>query len=731
VLFGHVVAAGAGTPVAGARVQAFSFEGLRLLAEQTTDGSGGFAFPETKDRTGAFHLVVRHPDFAPHVERWARAQAEPLSIALAAPSWIIGRLVFAEGESAPAPGSLRAFDRQPLSDGSTDVLGLDLAQMLPGELRVAAEFGGAGEGAFRLGPLRAGLYSVAYVSEGRPPLEVGSAKSYEPATGISVPRGETVDLGTVLLPATRRLVVRVVDAESHAPVLDATFVGVHEMDRARTAVPLLATPTGVPGEYALSSWPDPLTMDLGPVRVTAPGYGSAGANYPVNHYEGPPVARLARTGRLEGEVRNDAGEPLPGLVVLARLVVDGGLLGATTTDSGGRFALEALPALQEVDVVAVDRSARSLLAVAPVTLEPGRTLRVVLGGTDVTGVGGVITNAETPVAGAVISLDEPDGRRIQVQTAVDGRFAFVGLRTGRHELAAWIPVSDTFVKRVVDVEGGRVTDASVTLRNRLAGRLDVRTLDGERAELGTKASDVRVLAQPIEPKHTPSVEVPVQSDGTFALLLPNAALWRLSLEGKGAVVLEPPTVEMPRPADAPPVTLPVTLDPGDGTFALMVKDAESGALLPDATFHGEHGTWTSAGTIGDDATVREEDARIGHYEYAIGEDEHVTVLVGFDLTPTVRSVVRDVRLPRANGVRVTGFSGPANARAAGLEVGDVILRHGDARVENLRALRTAIDATKPADSVRVEIQRAGASVFLSLAGGRLGITAENVRVEAH
>ena len=76
LLFGHVISAKTEAPVAGARVLAFSFEGLRLLPEQTTDASGAFAFPETKDRTGAFHLVVRHPEFAPHVEarrkRWPR-----------------------------------------------------------------------------------------------------------------------------------------------------------------------------------------------------------------------------------------------------------------------------------------------------------------------------------------------------------------------------------------------------------------------------------------------------------------------------------------------------------------------------------------------------------------------------------------------------------------------------------------------------------------------------------
>jgi S1-C subfamily serine protease len=147
------------------------------------------------------------------------------------------------------------------------------------------------------------------------------------------------------------------------------------------------------------------------------------------------------------------------------------------------------------------------------------------------------------------------------------------------------------------------------------------------------------------------------------------------------------------------------------------------------TYQARHGTWTRSGTVAADATIREAAAGLGRYEYAIAADEHVTVLVGFDLTPTVRSVVRDVRLPRANAVRVTGFSGPANARDAGLRIGDVLLRHGAERVENLRALRAAIGSTKPADTVRLEGLRDGAAFTWTAAGGRLGITAENVRVE--
>jgi S1-C subfamily serine protease len=105
------------------------------------------------------------------------------------------------------------------------------------------------------------------------------------------------------------------------------------------------------------------------------------------------------------------------------------------------------------------------------------------------------------------------------------------------------------------------------------------------------------------------------------------------------------------------------------------------------------------------------------------------VAVTFELTPTIRSVVREVRLPRANAVRVTGYAVPTNARDAGLEVDDVILRHGERRVENLRALRAAVEASKSADRVRVEGLRDGVPFTVTLAGGRLGITATNARVE--
>jgi hypothetical protein len=153
------------------------------------------------------------------------------------------------------------------------------------------------------------------------------------------------------------------------------------------------------------------------------------------------------------------------------------------------------------------------------------------------------------------------------------------------------------------VREGETTDGSLRLQQRLAGRLEVRTLAGERAELGRLAKDVRIRAQQAEPSGAMRVETPLQADGTFTLVLPDAKSWTLHVEGDVALALEPITIEMPRPVDAPPVTLPTTLDPRDGMVALTVRDAESGALLPDARYDGRHGTWTTTGTIADDAVV--------------------------------------------------------------------------------------------------------------------------------
>jgi hypothetical protein len=225
-------------------------------------------------------------------------------------------------------------------------------------------------------------------------------------------------------------------------------------------------------------------------------------------------------------------------------------------------------------------------------------------------------------------------------------------------------------------------------------------------------------------------EARLRSDGAFVLPLLQAGRWWIQVLGDELLSEEPLAVDVPRAPDAPPLVLAVLRDPRDGAVALTVKDAATGALLPQATFRGRHGQGTFEGTLGADAVLSLRDAGLGRYEYVIGTDEHVATVVAFELPPQQRSLVRDVLLARSNAVEVRTLGARADAFDAVLRVGDLILSHGAHRVETVPQLRAAIESTKVGDRVQLEVLRDGSKLRLTVDGGRLGIGAVNARVDS-
>ncbi len=147
------------------------------------------------------------------------------------------------------------------------------------------------------------------------------------------------------------------------------------------------------------------------LRIAAPGYA------PVERFGVVPqrelLVRLSPAPRLVGRVVNEQGAPVAGVTVRTR--AGGGatarVVGETTSDADGRFALEGLP----IGVVRVEARGRGWVPFLPpsvsvppdrdrtVPLEPGRTTDVTLvvaRGVDVRG--RVLDADGTPVADAPV-----------------------------------------------------------------------------------------------------------------------------------------------------------------------------------------------------------------------------------------------------------------------------------------------------------------------------------------
>jgi RNA polymerase sigma-70 factor (ECF subfamily) len=723
LLFGVVEDARTGAPVPGAGVLVFSFQTLRVLERRETGPDGRFACEDTRGRSGRFHVVVRHADYAPAVVPGATASRKPMGVRLAEAGWIVGRIA-TDGGGPSGTWRLRATRRIRALD-AVDPAARDLVQLLPGSLRASAETE-AEPGPFRLGPLEAGTYSVVLLIDGRPPLEIGGAMSHEAASGVELAPGATRDLGTISIPALQRLSLRVVDAETEGPIAGARFEAEHEMDAASTVATIPSRPTSDPGTYEIEGHQDRLSQELGRVRVSAPGYGPATVRFFVDDRV---EARLARAAALRGEVRDDDGRPLAAAVVLVRRDLDRVVVAGVTSDADGRFEVAGLSSTERLEVVAVHPTTRTVHAIASLDLRPGETREVVLGGSAATGLVGTLRVEGVPVAGSLVSLDTPDGRRVQVLTGADGRFAFSGLEPGRHELFA--STDEGGASAVVDVVRGERARADLALAGALAGRVEAFDLAGRPADRGLLAPPLTVHAH-LATDDVPAlaVQARVRDDGTFALALPPGGRWRLSVVGDGTVTLDPVVVEVPRPAGSAAVVVPATHDPRDATIVVRVLSAEDGRSLEDATYRGHHGNVSSVGTMSPGATIREEGAELGRYEYVVSHPEHVDAALSLEVTPTVRAVERDVRLERSDAVRVTGLSPISRARDAGLREGDLVVRYGATRVESFEGLRSAIEAAGGARKVALEVLRDGRSVTIEVPAGRLGVSVENARVPA-
>lgn len=167
-----------------------------------------------------------------------------------------------------------------------------------------------------------------------------------------------------------------------------------------------------------------------------------------------------RPGALAGGVFNADGPVADATVVVRNRA---GEVARTRTGPDGRFGIRELPAGTYSVSAAKDGVGRGA---ASVQIRPGtvtsvrielRTMQDVLGG-----VAGVVSNADGPVADAVVILRNARGEVARTTTNADGVYGFRGLRPGVYGLtAAKRGVGEGSTR--AEVTAGHVTRAPITL----------------------------------------------------------------------------------------------------------------------------------------------------------------------------------------------------------------------------------------------------------------------------
>lgn len=725
-LAGLVLDATTKKPIVGAAVSAVGYEDLRRFETLTRD-DGTFAVVGTAGRTGALHLSVRAAGYGRFADPSARPGGVPRTILLESEGSLAGRLV-EDADGSPVPryrvAAMRRLER--FSDDQS------LRDALPDEQVFDASVAvDDAEGRFRVAGLPAGTFALVFLVENRHPFFwSGGGASYE-KTGLAVAAGGAADAGTIRLPRTDRIVVRVLDAATERPLAGATFDAGVDVDGRTTKTPLRPVEVADVGEYVLALAFD-ASRRLLPTQVTVRvvGYAS-GAVLPSGQAPGSKFeVRLPRTASVKGTVRS-GDAPAAGLVLVIRRSVDRAVLATVTSGPAGEFTFLELPSTTELELLVFEPAADRLRLVVPLALGGQEARVLALGGADATGIEGRLAVRGAPVAEAWIFLDV--GRqRIHCPTDVDGRFRFEAIPAGTHPLFVNGDVVDpdapAYLSRSVTVVEGKMTSLAVDLSLEIRGTLAVRKEDRSPGS----AEKMSVVAHAVSTDGAEWVpETRTRADGSFTLLVPGTGRWLLDLDEQDLYLAAGPVpVDVPRrgPA-AEPVNLVATEDAKVGTIEISVLDAETGEPVFEPEYRYEYRHTSAAGSAEkDESVVRAENAGLGLYRFVIGADDRVWTPIDVELTLARRTVRTTVSLPRSDAVLVKAIEAESRGAAEGLRAGDLILRYGEAPTRNLGEFQAAKAAASPSDRVRLEIVRNGSPTTIDVPAGRLGIRLENARV---
>ena len=719
LVFGRVVDADSGAPVAAASVTLFDFETSDLELFET-DAQGRYAFPSTRGRTGLFRLTIDKRDAGRLVVPEVRPAIEPRQDELRAGLVLHGRVRLATG-AAPPPGCrILAVRQQFRSYADREVIAALWRQRLPHGLCIDREADVApADGAFRLPDLQAGSHALVVVAPDRAPV-VCPAEAGNPFAGFEAAPESQVQPIEIVLPAIGSLFVEVVDGSSAMPVAGANVtVG------AAAAGLWLPLATAAADPAAPNRFRVPVDLDAAgrvanaEVRVRAPGRAPVHFRISGQHDGEALVVALRRHATVLGSVRDHDGAPVAGASVLIRLDSNHRLAGSARTDAAGAFEIGGLGAADgPMTLLCLESDGRRLRTTVPLVLAEGEVRRVDIGPGAAGSFTGRVAVAGVPRSGVYVCLY---GRHstidVRCHTGDDGRFAFDALPPDTYELFLNIPAGARSLYATRDVI---VDTAPVHLELDFAHRL-TGVVRFEGLEPGTPPPEGDIVAARL---HAPGVtdQVQLDADGAFELFVTEPATHEITFEaGVGWVTLDPPQVDL-RLGTPPPLVLRVLRDPCDATIELRLRDAVDGT--PAAGFLNIDHRNSHGGAVFEDGIHLEEETGIGVHRFTIQSHAHRPTRVEVEVLPGQKHVVRDVLLERAEGVRVTEVEAGAPAHRAGLREGDRILRYGEHPVRSIAQLRECIAAST--GIVTLVVQRDGVELPLLVDAGPLGIRLENL-----
>ena len=175
---------------------------------------------------------------------------------------------------------------------------------------------------------------------------------------------------------------------------------------------------------------------------------------------------------------------------------------------------------------------------------------------------------------------------------------------------------------------------------------------------------------------------------------------------------------------------PVTLSPGEPvpgrTVTVAVIDAATGSSIPEGICQALGAGWTGSF---EDGVIIDDEPLLGVNRYRVASATYVPASIDVTLAPEEASPAATISLWPSSAVQVTQVRPASRAQQAGLEVGDIIVRCGNAPVRNVQELRRTIGAVAIDRFVGLRVVRSGEPLDLSMRGGPLQMEVENWRVE--